>query len=164
MATGTEAFYMDPTFWVAGSFVVFVVLVAKKVATAVGGALDEHSNKISKQITEAKELREEAEQLLADYQRKQRDAEGEAAAMIAQANDDAKILADAAKADIDAMIDRRSKVAADKIKQAEAAAVKQVRAAAVDVAVVAARQVLADGKGGKAMTDAAIAEVASKLH
>ncbi len=162
-----EAMMSDPTFWVAVSFVIFMVFIGRKIGAAVAGMLDEHSAKIAKQITEAKALCDESESILHDYQRKQREAEGEAKAMIAQANEDAQILKTAAEADIEAMIARRTKVATDKIHQAEATAVKEVRAAAVDVAIQAATEVLGtsmQGKAGKAMTEKAIADVGAKLH
>ena len=167
MASG-EPFYADPTFWVAASTVVFVGgILWKKVHHAIGEMLDARGEEIRKQIEEAKSLRDEAEQMLLDYQRKQRDAEKEAADMVAQAEDDAKILTEAAKGDIAALVERRTRAAEDKINQAEAAAVKEVQAVAVNVAVEAATAVLADtlkGKAGKALADAAIAEVDSKLH
>ncbi|GHF31037.1 ATP synthase subunit b 1 [Kordiimonas sediminis] len=167
MAAG-EAFYLDPTFWVAGSFVVFIGgVVYAKAHKTIGAMLDERSNAIRKQIEEARSLREETEQLLIDFQRKQRDAEKEAADMVAQANEDAKILADQAKADIDAMIKRRTRMASEKIAQAEAHAVKEVQAAAVAVAVEAASTVLGDalkGKAGTALIDKSIKETGAKLH
>jgi len=167
MASG-EPFYANPTFWVAASTVVFVGgVIWSKAHQKVGEMLDARSEEIRKQIEEAKSLRDEAEQMLLDYQRKQRDAEKEAADMVAQAEEDAKIMTDAAKGDIADMVERRTRAAEEKIYQAETSAVKQVQAVAVNVAVEAASAVLAEslkGKAGKALADAAIAEVDSKLH
>ena len=167
MASG-EPFYADPTFWVAASTVVFVGgVIYLKAHHKIAAMLDARSDEIRKQIDEAKALRDEAEQMLLDYQRKKRDAEKEAADMITQAEEDAKIMTDAAKSDIAALVERRTQGAADKITQAEAAAVKEVQAVAVNVAVEAATAVLAEGlkgKAGKALADAAIADVQSKLH
>lgn len=161
-------FYTDPTFWVAGSFVVFVggVLYAK-AHKKIAGMLDERTAAIRGQLDEAQSLREEAEKLLNEYQRKQRDAEKEAADMVAQAKEDAKIMAKEAKADIKAMAERRTRAAEEKIAQAEANAIKEVRAVAVNVAVEAASNVFADklkGKEGGALVDKAIADVEGKLH
>lgn len=168
MAGGTGSLFTDPTFWVAGSFVVFVggVMYAK-AHKKIAGMLDERTAAIRVQLDEAQSLREEAEKLLNEYQRKQRDAEKEAADMVAQAQEDAKIMAKEAKADIDAMIRRRTRAAEEKIAQAEASAVKEVKAVAVNVAVSAATAVFADklkGKDGGALIDKAIADVESKLH
>lgn len=167
MAAG-EPFYADPTFWVAGSFVVFVGgLIYAKAHKSIASMLDAKSAEIAKQIEEAKSLRDEAENLLLEYQRKQRDAEKEAADIVAQAEADAKILTDAAKKDLKATATRREKAAEDKIKQAEAAAVKEVKAVAADVAISAATSVLSaglKGKDGKALVDSAIKDVDGKLH
>lgn len=167
MATG-EPFYADPTFWVAGSFVVFVGgVLYSKAHKKIGEMLDARAEEIRSQIEEAKNLRDEAEQMLHDYQRKQRDAEKEAADILARAEEDAKIMTDAAKDDIATMVERRTKAAEEKIAQAEASAVKEVQATAVDVAVNAATAVLADtlkGKAGKELANAAIEDVETKLH
>ncbi len=163
-----EPFYASTTFWAGLSTVVFVGgVLYKKVHHTIGEMLDARADEIRKQIDEAKSLRAEAEQMLIEYQRKQRDAEKEAADMISQAEDDAKLMTEAAKGDIADLIARRSHAAEEKIAQAEVAAIKEVRAAAVNVAVEAATAVLANslkGKVGKALTDAAISEVDTKLH
>jgi len=167
MASG-EPFYADPTFWVAGSFVVFVGgLLYKGVHKKIVEGLDEKLDAIRAQIDEAKALRVEAENMVIEYQRKQRDAEQEAALMVTQAKEDAKIMAKAAKADLADLMQRRERSAEEKIAQAEANAIKEVKAAAVNVAVEAATAVLAGamkGKAGAALVDDAIAEVDKKLH
>lgn len=165
---GDVPFYADTTFWVAGSFVVFVGgLLYKGVHKKVVEGLDEKLDAIRAQIDEAKALRAEAENMVIEYQRKQRDAEQEAADMVAQAKADAKIMAKAAKADLEDLMRRRERSAEEKIAQAEANAIKEVKAAAVTVAVEAATSVLAGamkGKAGTALVDDAIAEVEKKLH
>ena len=167
MASG-EPFYASTTFWAGLSTVVFVAgILWKKVHHTIGEMLDARADEIRKQIEEAKSLRNEAEQMLLEYQRKQRDAEKDAADMVAQAQDDALLMTDAAKGDIADLIERRTRAAEEKIVQAEAAAVKEVQAVAVNVAVEAATAVLGEslkGTAGKALTDAAIADVENKLH
>ena len=158
----------NTTFWVGLAFAGFIGLILYfKAHSAIGAMLDERSATIAAQIEEAKSLRAEAENLLIEYQRKQRDAEREAADMVEQAKQDAKIMADQAKADLEALMRRRERGAAEKIAQAEANAIKEVKAAAVNIAVDAASSVLADamkGKAGTALVNDAIAEVESKLH
>ena len=140
MAAAGEPIYMDPTFWVAGSFGLFFVgITALGVFKKLGAALDAKSEAISAQLVEAQKLRDEAEEMLAEYQRKQRDAEKEAAAIVATAQDDAKYLMQEAKAELDKMVERRRRTAEDKIAQAEAVAVKEIRAVAVDVALTASQ-------------------------
>jgi F-type H+-transporting ATPase subunit b len=163
-----EPFYASPTFWVGVAFVVFVMVVMyAKAHKSIAKALDDRAASIQAQIEEANALRNEAENLLLEYQRKQRDAEKEAADMVDQARQDAKIMTKAAKADLDAMMKRRERSAAEKITQAETNAIKEVRAAAVDVAIKAASSVLATsmkGKAGTALVNDAIKGVQTKLH
>lgn len=167
MASGTEAFYLDPTFWVAGSFVVFVGgVVYAKAHKKIAGMLDDRSQAIAKQIEEAQSLRDEAEKMLADYQRKQRQAEQEASDIIDAARQAAEALKAGAEADIEKMIERRTRMASEKIAQEEANAVKEVRSVAADVAIAAAETVLADslsGKKGKPLVEASIGEIEAKL-
>lgn len=161
-------FLGNTTFWVGAAFFVFIgVVLYARAHHAIGKMLDERSAAIEAQIEEAKALRQEAENTLIEFQRKQRDAEREAEDMVAQAIEDAKIMSEAAKADLEALMRRRERGAAEKIAQAEANAVKEVKAAAVNVAVEAASAVLADamkGKAGKALVNDAIADVEKKLH
>ncbi|MCJ9429396.1 hypothetical protein [Kordiimonas marina] len=163
-----EAFYVNPEFWVALGFFGFVALVLRmKGHKQLGAMLDERSAAIKAQIEEAKTLRDEAEGLLLDYQRKQRETEKEAAELLAHAQEDARIMTEEAKADIAVLIERRTRAAQEKIHQAEAAAVKEVKAAAVNVAVAAASQVMADslkGKAGGTLITDAIDDLDGKLH
>lgn len=164
----TTAFYMSTTFWVGVSFFLFVGLVLySKAHNKIAAMLDERSSAIAKQIVEAEALRDEAEKMLAEYQRKQREAEQEAADIIKAAKDAAEALkADAAK-DIEKMIERRSRMATEKIAQEEAAAVKEVKEAAVDIAITATEKVLTEslkGPAGKSLIERSINDINVKLN
>lgn len=157
----------DPEFYVLCAFIIAVVLVWRKARDAIAGALDERAAKIKAELDEARRLRDEAEGMLAEYQRKQRDALKEAEAIIARAKDEAERVAAQGRRDLEAAIDRRRKMAEEKIAQAEAKAVAEIRAAAVDVAVVATRQILRrqlDQRRGAELIDQAIAELPQRLH
>jgi len=168
MASGGEPFYLNPTFWVGGSFAVFVGgVLYKKADHAIRDMIDARIETIKAQLAEAKTLREDAEELLTDYQRRQRDAESEAKDIFARAEADAKLLLEQNAADIAAMSERRVAAAEAKISQAEAQAVKQVRAAAVTAAVEATKDLLASklpAKSAKALVDTAIKDVAARVH
>ena len=168
MASGGEPFYMDPTFWVAGSFAAFVGIgLWYRVHKSIAAMLDARGEAISKQLTEARSLREEAEKSLSDAQARQREAQREADNIVAQAKEDADLMVAATTEQIASLIERRTKAAEDKIAQAEAHALKQVRAAAVDVAVSAAESVLSDklkGRDGSALITKSIGDIEDKLH
>jgi len=160
-------FLESPEFWVAIGFVVFVVAAARPVFRALAGMLDARAATIKAELDEAARLRDEAQQLLTEYQRKQREAVKEAQDILAQARDEAVRLQAEAKTNLEATLARREKMALEKIAQAEAQAVKEVRNEAVDIAVAAAERVLAkavDQQRQAALVDQAIGELPAKLH
>lgn len=163
---GTSA-VADPTFWVAVAFFVFLgLLFFMKVHKQIASALDARADRIAKQLDEARNLRDEAQSDLAQRQRRQREADSEAEAIVSQAEEDARAMMREAEEKLETLAQRREKAAEDKIAQAEANAVKQVRAAAAAVAVQAARQVLAEqmtGKRGDKAIGDAIDQMGAKL-
>lgn len=82
--------FHDPTFWTAVAVVLFVALIAKPVGKMASKALDERADKIKAELDEAEKLRNEAQDLLAQYQRKQRDAASEAESIIQHAKEEAE--------------------------------------------------------------------------
>lgn len=149
-------------------FVLFIaVLVYFKVPGLLMGLLDKRAEGIQDELDEARKLREEAQSLLASYERKQREVQGQADRIVAHAKQEAELAAEQAKADIQASIARRLQAAEGQIASAEAAAVKEVRDRAAAVAVAAARNVVAEqmtaDSAGKLIDDA-IADVSAKLH
>ncbi|RIA56399.1 F0F1 ATP synthase subunit B [Dichotomicrobium thermohalophilum] len=136
---------MDTTFWVAVSFVLFIaLLVYFAVPRKIISALDKRAESIQQELAEARRLREEAQSILADYQRKQRDAEQEANDIIAQAEREAQAYAQETRKQFEDMLNRRVQMADEKIARAEAQAVAEVRSRAVDASVEAAEQIIAE--------------------
>jgi F-type H+-transporting ATPase subunit b len=140
----------EAEFWVAVAFFLFLgVLVYFGAHNHVLNGVDDRRNRIRAELDEARRLKEEAQALLAQYQRKQREAEQEAAAIVAGARAEAERLAAEAKAKMEDYVARRAKMAETKIAQAEAQALADVRAAAADAAVAAAERVLRDNVKGE---------------
>ncbi|MET0381666.1 MAG: F0F1 ATP synthase subunit B [Methyloceanibacter sp.] len=136
-------FLLEPEFWVAVSFFLFVGTVLylgvhKKIAVA----LDARAAAIAKELDEAKRLREEAEKVLADYRRKQGDVVKETQAIIGLAAKEAEILAAETRRSMKESFERRMKLAEDKIARAETEALREVREAATDAAIAAAQAVI----------------------
>ncbi|MBV7394958.1 F0F1 ATP synthase subunit B [Mameliella sediminis] len=155
-------------FVVTLGFLLFIaVLVYFKVPGMLAGLLDKRAEGIQDELDEARKLREEAQTLLASYERKQREVADQADRIVAHAKQEAELAAEQAKADIKASIERRLLAAEGQIASAEAAAIKDVRDRAAAVAIAAARDVVADqmtpANAGKLIDDA-IAEVGNKLH
>jgi F-type H+-transporting ATPase subunit b len=134
---------LDAEFWVAVAFVAFLgVLVYFGAHKMMVNYIDQRRDRIKAELDEALRLKEEAQALLAQYQRKQREAIEEAAAIIAGATAEAERMMAEAKAKMEEFIGRRSKMAETKIAQAEAQALADVRAAAAEAAVSAAQTIL----------------------
>lgn len=157
-----------PEFWVAVSFVLFIALVVYMgVPGMITKALDNRAERISAELAEANKLREEAQALLAEYQHKRKEAESEAEDIVAQAKAEARTFADEARRKLAETVERRTKLAEQKIAQAEVQAVKEVQSAATELAINAASEMIAaetTGTKGAALIDASIAELKSKLN
>ncbi len=162
-----EPFYFDAEFWVFIAFVVFVVLVGRTAFRVVTAALDDRAQRIRDQVDEATRLAEEAQQLLATYERKQRDAAAEAETVVEMARREADRLSDQAAQDLERSLERREQLAFDRIAQAEAAAVAEVRTRAAEIALEATRRLLVERVSGDragALIDAAIDELPKRLN
>ena len=157
----------NPHTWVTIGLIIFLVYAGPKVWRGLGGFLDQRSIKIKADLDEAQKLKDEAQALLAEYQRKQRDALKEAEDIISSAKAQAQREIAEAKTNLDASLARREAASLEKIAQAEAQALAEVRREAVDVATAAAAQVIRgqiDGARGGILIDQAIAEVEKKIH
>ena len=139
--------FSDSSFITALSFTGFIALLLYfGVWGRLTKALDDRAEGIKTELEEARKLREEAQALLAQYQRKQRDAEEEAQEIVSQARHEAERLAAETKQKLDelALGHCSGALAEQKIAMAEAQAAKEVRDAATEVAVAAAAKVLAE--------------------
>jgi F-type H+-transporting ATPase subunit b len=158
--TGPEFFILLATLiilgfaWRAGAF------------TGIGKALDARGEAIRKELEQARALREEAQKLLADYQRKQKEAQAEADAIITAAKAEAERFKVEQIAKVQDFVVRRTKLAEQKIAQAEVSAVAEVRAAAADAAIAAATSILAHqvSNGSADVMTPALREIRAKLN
>lgn len=161
-------FLSTPEAWVTVSFVGFVaLLVYYKIPKLVTDVLDKRSAVIAKEIEEAVKLREDAQALLASYQRQQREAEKEREDIVAQARQEAELMREESEAALAAQIDRRARLAEERISQAEAQAMKEVKDVAADIAAEAARKIIAqtmDHTTADKLMEKSIADVKDKLH
>ncbi len=160
--------HMDAEFWVAVAFVIFMAVIAYYgVHRLLLDSLDKRSARIKAELDEARRLKDEAQNLLIEYQRKHTEAEREAQAIIAGAKAEAERLAAEADVKLEEFVARRTRMAETKIAQAEAQALSDVRSAAAEAAVAAAERVLtqaAKGKVADALIDQGIADVSKKLN
>lgn len=150
------------------SFLLFVgALIYYGVPKLITGTLDSRAEAIGAELEEARSLREEAQAVLASWERKQKEVADQAEQMSAHARKEAQEAAELAKDDIKASIARRLAAAEDQIKSAETAAVKEVRDTAVTVAIGAAQDLIAKqmtATEGNKLIEASIKDVEAKLH
>jgi len=165
--TQAPGFFSEPENWVAITFLIMVVLLARPLGRAIVKQLDARREAIKNRLDEAARLHAEAEQLLATHQQRLRDAQRDAENMLSTARAEAERLTVAGKRDLEELLKRREQQALGRIAMAEADALREVRAVAVDLAIEAARRIIADGMTAEraaALTDRAIKDLGDRLH
>ena len=158
---------LEAEFWVAVAFVIFLAVLGYFQAhEKLVKGIDDRRDRIKSELDEARRLKEEAQALLEGYQRKQHEVEHEAQSILASAKAEADRLAAEAAAKVEEFVARHTKMAKDKIAQAEAQAVADVRSAAADAAVAAASSMLArsvkDGVADKLLAEG-VADLKGRL-
>ncbi|SFT33204.1 F0F1 ATP synthase subunit B [Sedimentitalea nanhaiensis] len=158
----------NTNFVVLLAFLLFLgVLVYFKVPGLLNGMLDKRAEGIRSELDEARALREEAQTILASYERKQKEVQEQADRIVKAAGEDAKAAAQKAQDDLKVSIARRLAAAEDQIASAQASAIKDVRDQAIVIAVAAAKDVIAKqmtAADGNKLIDDAIVQVDAKLH
>ena len=132
----------NPETWVLVAFVIFIGLVSKKAYTVITLALDSRATRINEELEQATRLREEAQALLAQYERQQRGLSNETEAMLVQARRDSEILVESGTALLEEQLRRREKQALQSIAHSEAQLASDVRALAAEVTMAAAAQLI----------------------
>jgi F-type H+-transporting ATPase subunit b len=159
---------MSAEFWVAVAFFMFIgLLLYMKVPAMITESLDQRAEAIRKELDQARRLREEAQDLLADYQQKQRRADDEAKAIIENAEREAMAIKEQSEKALKESIERRSRMAEEKIARSEAQALNEVRGAVIDAATAAAEKVLAtrvQGAVAGGLVEQSIRELKGKLN
>lgn len=162
-----EHFWLDPKFWVAVSFFLFLALAWKPLIRTMLVALDSRADRIRGEIDEAARLRREAEAILRDARARRDAATAEAQQVLAHAREEAKLVSAEMAAELAAALKRRERMAMERIAAAEAEAAAAVRAVAADVAMAATRRLIAEGMSGAhhaALLDKAITDLPQRLH
>lgn len=157
----------NPVTWIALSFFLVVGLIVRKVVPLAINGLDNRSAAINEEIERATALREEAQAILAKYQKKQRESLKEAEEIVQKANLEARRITKEAEQTVESALKKRMKLAVEKIEQAERQALLEVQARVIDVTVAATRQII-EGKLSQSTRDelvrAAADDLQEKLH
>ncbi len=162
-----ESILLDPRIWTTAAFITFVILAYKKISSFACNSLDSRSARIKDELDEARRLREEAETVLAEYKQKQAEYLKEAETLLNNARSDADQMRAYAENELKASLDARMKQAVERIAQEEASAITEVRDHVVDIALAAARNIIADQVGTMSQEELiklALADIERKVH
>lgn len=158
----------NPTFWVAVSFVCFMLFALKlKLHTKLTGALDSKAEAIKDELDAARALREEAQAVLADYKQKQAAHLKEAEEMLARAQKEADALRANAEKELMASMDARMQTAMERIEQQEQQALSDVRDHVVDITISAAKEMITErfeNLSSEEMVQSVISDLDRKVH
>jgi len=159
---------LDASFFALVALVIFFgIVIWLKVPAMAGRHLDARAERIRGELDEARRLREEAQELLAEFQRKRKAAEAEAQEIIAAARHEAELFTTEAARRTEELVARRTAMAEQKIAQAEAQALADVKSTAVDIAIAAAEKVIGEkvtGDAAEALIRKGLAEVRSRMQ
>ncbi len=153
--------------WVAVSFIVFLLVAFKLGRKSVVDGLDSRINDVKNEIETAERLRVEAQELLAQYQRKQRDAEQEAGEIINRAQEQANRMAENSKTELQETMTRREEQLTVRLKRLEENAIAEIQSRAADLAVAATTEMIAqtlDEKSNATLNDQTISDLPKNLN
>lgn len=160
------AFLHDPTVWVLFSFLIFAAGVWRFGRKAILSMLDARIDAIRDELRTAENLRIEAQELLAQYQRKFRDAAKEADAIVAEARAHASKIRAKTEGDLAETIRRKETQLATRLKQIEEAEIRKVRIHAARLAIEATERMLRekiDEKANAGIVDASLEDVVRRV-
>ena len=138
-------FFSQPTSWTLVAFIIFVGIgLYLKAPKMITNLLDEQIQRVKKELSDAIELKEEANTLLAEYQRKKEDALKEADDIIANAKERAQIYEQAALTKSEEIIKRQEAQSIEKINQAELQAMSKIQQTIVEQSINAAEKLVSE--------------------
>lgn len=158
---------LDTHVWYALSFIVFAAIIWQFGKPALLALLDKRILEIKKEIETAENLRVEAQEMLAQYQRKQRDASSEAEKIIMTARKSAKQFQDKAEADLKEAMARREQQLAERLVRMEQNAIQEIQAYAAELAMKAANDIIVeklDKKVNEKLVEQSIANIERHIH
>jgi F-type H+-transporting ATPase subunit b len=166
-AAESGGFFSQTESWVLVAFLIVAALLYRPASKALVKMLDGRRDEIKRRLDEAEQLHKDAQKELANHQQRLREAKRDAEEMLATARAEAERLTATGKRDLDELLARREQQALARIAQAEADAVGEVRGVAVDLAVAAARKIIAESMTpdrAAALADKTIKDLGERLH
>ncbi len=146
-----EPFYLSAEFWVAMSFVLTVVALFIPVRKMVAKGIKNRAKAISKKIGDAVALKEEAQKMLAEYERKFRGAEKEAKDILKRSEKEIEAMKKEALAKLDADLAIKEAEAKMRLKTAEEKASKEIAVKTAEITMSVVKTILDDSLNDKAL-------------
>ncbi len=146
-----EPFYLSAEFWVAMSFVLTVAVLFVPVGKIFVKGMKNRAKAISKRIADAVNLKEDAQKMLADYERKLRGAEKEAKDILQRSEREIEMIKKEALAKLDAELSAKEAEATMRLKTAEENASKEISSKTADVTMAVVKTILKDSLDNEAL-------------
>ena len=134
---------IDATFWVAVSFFIFLgILVYFGIPSKIKNFLTLGIENIRNQIEEAEKLKDEANDLLSESEKKLSNAKTEIKTMTNKANDDLEKLILQTNSEFHKIMENRKKGAEQRIAQMKQQALRDIKEASVKIALISVENLL----------------------
>ena len=121
---------------------IFLLLAGRPIYRIITNSLDARAQKIADELKNARELKKQAETLLASVENEAKKAEDTAKEIIVNAKEQAKMIAVESEEKLQAEIDRKIKIADERISIAEKSALNQIKKEAVNIAIDTTRDTI----------------------
>ena len=132
----------DETFFVAVATLIFAIVVYKPSKKAILSLIDKRIDGIRNEIDEAKKLKEEAQEILAEAKRNLLDSEQQASDILNHAKEEAKSITKNVSDKLKKDIETRKKLSIQKIQSIEDKAVEEVKKSISAMTINAAQTIV----------------------
>lgn len=140
---GYGAFYENPQFWVAISFVLVIVFLARPVGKLINAMLNKRIDNITHRIHEAANLQDDAQKMLAEYEKKFKNAQAEADAILAKSKKEIEFIKTENISKLEKDMKSKEKDAAERLEGAKIKASQEIADIASDLTIKSLKVALA---------------------
>ncbi len=137
-----STYFLSQLLWLAISFVVLYLLLARVILPRIGGILEDRRDRIARDLDQAERLKQQSDDALAAYERALAEARSGAYAIAAEARDASKAEADARQAEIEAQLDAKLAEASTRIADIKGKALADVTDIATEAAEAVVQQLI----------------------
>ena len=142
----------DATFWVAISFVIFcLIIIYKRIPQVINNLLDNKINEIKSEIDNAKNLKNESEQLLLKYKRKIEEAHTEGGKIINSEKKETEIFIKVSENKFEQLIANKKKSLEQKLDQMRIKAIKDIQNISNKIALEAVKKIISNSTNDEKM-------------